>query len=144
MCAPRVKNQVAQACPSVPQAGRMTQYLWVHRHKILSTANILWLNIFTVLPPYKRELDESHWHKYMLPAPKRAVLHSNYLGHTWEVLHCQQISENFCPLPQTKTYYNSRDSFREHSLKGSPKVTSSLPSFLLGLSPNTTFINRRY
>lgn len=70
--------------------GRQRQYFWVYKHKIPSTANILWLNIFTVLPPYKPELDEDHWHKYVLPAPNRALLHFSYLGHTWEVLHCQQ------------------------------------------------------
>lgn len=69
-CALRMKNQVAQACPSVPQAGRMTQHLWEHRHKIPSTANILRLNIFSVLPPYKPELDESHWHKLCATSSK--------------------------------------------------------------------------
>lgn len=28
---------------------------------------------------------------------------------------------NFCPLPQTKSYNNNKDSFREDSLKGSPR-----------------------
>lgn len=97
-----------------------------------------------VLPPYMPELDESHWHKCMLPAPKRAVLHSDYWdthGKFYTVSKSMKISVP-CPKPRPTTTQGTVSV--NTAWKAAQEVTSSLPSFLLGPSPNTRFIKRRY
>jgi len=119
MCPARAEDQVAQACPSVTQVGRMTQHLCVQRHNTPSTANILRLNISVTLPTHKPGLDESYWHKHALPASEHGKL------------HCQQ-TESLKLLPQTKTYYYPRDSLSEQNTawKAAQEAISSLSSFL--------------
>lgn len=146
VCAPRMKNQEAKACPSVPQVGRITQYLGAQaqnpqhcQHPLAehfySAASIhawaRWKPLAQVCATSSKEscsplqLSGTHMGSFTLSANKNL----------W----------NFCPLPQTKTYNNSRDSFREHSLKGSLRSHSLRSLFstrsvtkILGLSREDT------